>query len=234
MTGAVVALVALSGSVMAGTVFDNGSFETGAYVQDAGGYGYMTVEASTPQAGVIDGWTVSNGEIDWIGKYWTASEGSKSIDLNGLKPGAISQTFATTPNSNYVVAFKLAANPDNYNNDFGAPALKTLTVAATGSGNTTATYSFDATGHSHDAMGWKDAAYSFVAKGSSTTITFASTTPGVSGPAIDNISITQTLATGANCKNSGWKTMVDSAGTSFRNQGDCVSFYATGEKNLAN
>ena len=46
--------------------------------------------------------------------------------------------------------------------------------------------------------------------------------------------MTQTLATGADCKNSGWKTMNDSVGTSFRNQGDCVSFYATGEKNLAN
>ena len=30
------------------------------------------------------------------------------------------------------------------------------------------------------------------------------------------------------------KTMVDSAGTPFKNQGDCVSYYATGEKNLAN
>ena len=27
--------------------------------------------------------------------------------------------------------------------------------------------------------------------------------------------------------------MVDRTGTSFRNQGDCVSYYATGEKNLA-
>ena len=83
-------------------------------------------------------------------------------------------------------------------------------------------------------MGWTDAGYSFVAKGSSTTITFSSTTPGVSGPAIDNIVVTETVATGAGCKNGGWKTMVDKYGTSFRNQGDCVSYYATGEKNLAN
>ncbi len=76
-------------------------------------------------------------------------------------------------------------------------------------------------------------AYTFKATGTETTLSFASTTDGAFGPAIDNIVITETLATGANCKNSGWKTMVDSAGTSFRNQGDCVSFYATGEKNLA-
>ena len=48
----------------------------------------MTIDADTPDAGAIDGWNVTAGEIDWIGKYWTASEGSKSIDLNGLKAGA--------------------------------------------------------------------------------------------------------------------------------------------------
>jgi hypothetical protein len=31
----------------------------------------------------------------------------------------------------------------------------------------------------------------------------------------------------------GWTIMVDLNGTHFRNQGDCVSYYATGEKNLA-
>ena len=50
---------------------------------------------------------------------------------------------------------------------------------------------------------------------------------------IDNVVITETLAPGANCKNGGWETMVDKTGTHFKNQGDCVSFFATGEKNLA-
>jgi hypothetical protein len=50
----------------------------------------------------------------------------------------------------------------------------------------------------------------------------------------DKVIVTKTLATGANCKNGGWKTMVDSNSIAFRNQGDCVSFYATGEENLAN
>jgi hypothetical protein len=34
------------------------------------------------------------------------------------------------------------------------------------------------------------------------------------------------------CKNGGWQNLVDSAGNSFKNQGDCVSFVATGGKNL--
>ena len=81
-------------------------------------------------------------------------------------------------------------------------------------------------------MQWATKTYTFVAKSTSTTLTFTSTTAGGYGPAIDNVVITETLATGANCKNSGWKTMVDSVGNSFKNQGDCVSYYATGEKNL--
>ena len=33
------------------------------------------------------------------------------------------------------------------------------------------------------------------------------------------------------CKNGGWQTMTDANGNSFKNQGDCVSFVATGGKN---
>jgi hypothetical protein len=80
---------------------------------------------------------------------------------------------------------------------------------------------------------WAHKTYTFVAKSTTTTLSFTSITSGGYGPALDNISVTETLATGANCKKDGWKTMTDSAGTSFRNQGDCVSYYATGEKNLA-
>jgi len=34
------------------------------------------------------------------------------------------------------------------------------------------------------------------------------------------------------CKDNGWKTLVDSQGHKFKNQGDCVSFFATKGKNL--
>ena len=36
------------------------------------------------------------------------------------------------------------------------------------------------------------------------------------------------------CKNGGWQNYVDNNGTPFKNQGDCVSFVATGGKNPAN
>jgi hypothetical protein len=40
-------------------------------------------------------------------------------------------------------------------------------------------------------------------------------------------------ATGDDCKDGGWQYMVDSNRRPFKNQGDCVSFVATGGKNLA-
>jgi hypothetical protein len=37
--------------------------------------------------------------------------------------------------------------------------------------------------------------------------------------------------TKADCLNGGWKTLTDANGHSFKNQGDCVSYFATGGKN---
>ena len=36
----------------------------------------------------------------------------------------------------------------------------------------------------------------------------------------------QAAATGAGCKDDGWRTMSDASGNPFKNQGACVSFYA--------
>ena len=45
--------------------------------------------------------------------------------------------------------------------------------------------------------------------------------------------ITDNIATTKDqCKKGGWQNLVDSEGTSFKNQDDCVSFVATKGKNL--
>lgn len=62
---------------------------------------------------------------------------------------------------------------------------------------------------------------------------------------LDNFSINGQVITGPTltvntpsskdaCKKDGWKTLTDSSGTSFKNQGDCVSYVATKNKNPAN
>ncbi len=136
--------------------------------------------------------------------------------------GSISQAFDTTINDTYVVAFLMSGNPNCGAGD------KTMTVAATGGPTTSYTYTVPS-GANNGNMTWTDEGYSFRATAASSTLTFTSTTPNSNcGPALDAVTITQKAATGATCKQDGWQTMLDpSTGVAFKNQGDCVSYYAT-------
>jgi choice-of-anchor C domain-containing protein len=213
------AAIALAGSALAFTGLTNGSFETGTYVDN--GSGFQQLDAPNPS---IDGWTVDAGSIDWIGTYWPAQDGSMSIDMSGADAGTLSQTFATTIGNTYTVSFQLSGNPA------GPPTVKTLEVSATG--GTTAIYAYDTTGNDLVTMNWRAEEYSFLATSASTTLSFVSTTAGPFGPAIDNVVMTETVPTKDDCKDGGWQTMIDNAGNSFKNQGDCVSYFATKGKNL--
>ena len=68
--------------------FQNGSFEDGPEISGS----LVTLYDGNEE---ITGWKVSSGSIDLIGTYWKASDGERSLDLNGAGPGAISQTFDT-------------------------------------------------------------------------------------------------------------------------------------------
>ena len=220
ITGAMLAVVAFSGSVMAADV-PNGGFEG---TLNDGGAGYQLLSAGSSGLGP---WTIT-GSVDWISHHWPAAQGSNnSIDLNGLEAGTISQTIPTTAGKTYVVEFQLAGNPW-----YWTPATKTLTVEATGTDPSS--YSFDTTGKWLDNMGWRAEGYSFKATSATTTITFASTTPGEYGPALDGVVVSELVTTptptapdGADCKDDGWRKMSNtSTGIAFKNQGACVSFYA--------
>jgi choice-of-anchor C domain-containing protein len=220
MATALVASIALTGSAQAFDGLANGNFEDGDF--NGGGAGFQTLDAGST---VLTGWTVAAGSIDWVGPAWQAQDGTKSIDLDGNAPGAISQTVATTVGNTYFVSFWLAGNPN------GAPVVKTLTVSATGAAP--ATFTFDVSNTSNAAMGWRLEGYSFVATSVSSTLTFASgDTSGGTGPALDNVVVAETVAIGGNCKDDGWRTMSDDQGNGFKNQGDCVSHFATDGRNL--
>jgi choice-of-anchor C domain-containing protein len=215
--GLVAALV-LAPATMA-AAFTDGSFENGTYVD--GGSGFQQLDAPNTS---IDGWTVADGSVDWIETYWAAGEGTKSIDMSGAEAGTLSQTFDTTIGNTYTVSFLLAGNPA------GPPALKTLDVSATG--GTLAHYTFDVTGTDVTTMGWTLETYSFLATSPSSTLNFISTTDGVFGPAIDAVDIAESVPVKDDCKDGGWQSMIDNTGNSFKNQGDCVSYFATKGKNL--
>lgn len=175
----VAALTATLAGLAPASVIVNGSFENGNFTNA----GYDTLSAGST---AITGWTVGTGNIDWVhNSYWQASDGSRSVDLNGLTAGGLSQTFATVIGQQYTVTFDLAGNPEGG----GSLAVKTLDVEATG--NAAQSYTFTNTGSTTNAnMGWTGQTYTFIAVGSSTTLTFRSTTttaPPFYGPVLDNV-----------------------------------------------
>jgi choice-of-anchor C domain-containing protein len=215
-----VAAIAFAGSTRAAfTGLTNGSFESGAYVDVSGGFERLA--AGDPS---IDGWVIGGDSVDWVGAYWPAADGAMSVDLSGTDAGSLSQTFDTTIGNTYTVSFSLAGNPA------GPPTEKTLEVNATG--GTTGLYSVDVTGLVLPTMQWATETYSFLATSASTTLTFTSTTAGAFGPALDNVAVTESVPVKDDCKDGGWQSMIDNAGNSFKNQGDCVSYFATKGKNL--
>jgi choice-of-anchor C domain-containing protein len=218
MALALIATIALAGPAWAFSGPTNGSFESGTYLD--GGAGFEQLNAGDTS---LDGWTVDSGSVDWIGTYWPAQDGAMSIDLSGSDAGTLSQTFDTTIGNTYTVSFALSGNPA------GPPTVKTLDVSATG--GAPARYTYDVTGNDLTNMNWTQATYSFLATSASTTLSFISRTAGAYGPALDNVVVTETVPTKDDCKQGGWRTMIDNAGNAFKNQGDCVSFFATKGKN---
>ena len=211
--------MSLAGSAFAFSGASNGSFEVGTFSANP-------FDTLVPGDTRLTDWTIESGSIDWIGSYWTASVGSRSIDLTGFDAGAISQTLTTTIGNTYIVTFDLSGNPA------GPPTIKTLTVGATGAPTTGYTFDTAAAGNTLDDMKWVSQTYTFLETSASSVLTFTSTTDGFWGPALDNVTVTEDAATATDCKDGGWQTMIDSQGNGFKNQGDCVSFFATKGKNL--
>lgn len=169
----------IGGPVWAGLI-QNGSFEQGL---DPGGFTTLS-EGST----AIVSWNVV-GTIDYIGTYWQAQDGQRSLDLNGNSNGGVWQEFATAPGTTYRVSFFLSGNPD------GGPLLKQVNVSVNDQG--LQTYSFVLGGSRRDSMNWTAFDYTFQAGGTTTKLLFRSENadgddqePCCYGPALDNVSVT--------------------------------------------
>ncbi|WEK44717.1 MAG: choice-of-anchor C family protein [Candidatus Sphingomonas colombiensis] len=169
------AVAALLPATANAAAFINGSFESGV---PAGSYTTVNGGDSTS----ITGWTVTGGSVDYIGSYWAAQNGERSIDLNGNSQGGIEQTFDTVAGGKYSVSFWLAGNPD------GDPTTKSVLVGA--NDNSSSLYTFDSAGFDKSNMGWANYTYNFVATGTSTTLSFASQDAGPYGAALDNVALT--------------------------------------------
>lgn len=166
--------LAFSGGAASAASIVNGSFETGPTPG-----AFLTLGTGDTS---ITGWTVSAGTIDYIGTYWTAQDGVRSIDLAGNSPGALSQSFATNIGQTYRITYWIGRNPDGGVN----PRTGYIDV---GGGQTQFLYSGSGT---RADMQWQQEFFNFTATGATTTLTLAAdpqTAGQFFGPAIDNISI---------------------------------------------
>lgn len=174
--------ITLTASPLWAAPFQNGGFETG-----PGPGVFSTLGAGDTS---ITGWTVLGNGIDYIGSYWTAAEGSRSLDLNALNTGGIGQTFDTVTGQQYQVAFRMAGNPA------GGPATKTLDASVAG---VTQSFSFNTSGKDLSNMGWELKSFQFTATSALSVLRFVSTTSALSGnssypyafgPALDDVTVT--------------------------------------------
>ena len=153
--------------------------------------------ASTTTVGAgstYNGWTnTGNASIEFVDNtIWQVFEGNGAVDLNGTTgPGAISQTFATTPGQSYLVEFRYSGNPGQFGN---RPGAKSFDVAW--NGGTAGSFVFThQTGDAWASMRWLQGSVLVTAVGSSSTLTFqgTSTNYGDAGAAVDAVSITQVV-----------------------------------------
>jgi choice-of-anchor C domain-containing protein len=174
-TAIVMAALLMAGSAQAATIV-NGSFENGVSPPTSN---FSTLLAGNTS---ITGWSIGGAGIDWIGSYWQASNGVRSLDLSALAGGRVSQDVTTRVGGRYTVTFDMAGNPD------GAPPVKTLLVSINGGASTPYTFTTNGT-TSRPAMGWTTYSYDFVANSAVSTLAFTSIDNTASGPALDNVSI---------------------------------------------
>jgi choice-of-anchor C domain-containing protein len=163
-------------------IVTNGSFEaTLAYPHPGGSFATLSAGSTA-----IEGWTVTGHSVDWIYDYWVPSDGSYSIDLNGLGLGGLtaSTLLSTSVGQVYRVSFDMAGNTD------GLPQTKTLLVTV--DSFLPVSFTFDTAGKSRTNMGWVTNTFTFTATSTTTSLSFASGSGGPDpfyGAALDNVRV---------------------------------------------
>lgn len=161
----------------------NGSFEAGRFAP--GSNQTMTL---APGDTSLTGWTITNDAIAWIGAGdpWglDASDGDRFLDLtdysSGVPFGGLSQSFATSPGTAYLVAFSLGSSTH-----WGRPSA--VTVSAAGASQT---FTSPASGGNND---WERHTMSFLATGPSTTLSIIGAAGG-NYIGVDDVSVAAVAA----------------------------------------
>jgi choice-of-anchor C domain-containing protein len=155
---------------LAQALIKNRSFESGTEPGDAA--------VLAPGSHAIEGWTVVDADISYVGRKWQHAEGTRSVALSC--GGGITQTIETEPDQTYEVRFNMAGDPD------ATPSLKTVVVAL---GAETRIFTFDTAGHSRGDMGWASRTHVFKASAKTSTLAFRSPKDKCSAPTVDNVRV---------------------------------------------
>ncbi len=156
----------------------NGSFESGGYVTSTNDT--MTLAIGSTD---MDGWTVTEDLISWIGPLnpWslTANEGDFFLDLTDFSTGSpfggVSQSITTEVGQSYELSFDLGSS-----NIWGRPSA--IEASAAGSSNI---YTSSTVGGLSD---WDRFSMIFTADSETTTISLTGTT-GSQYIGLDNVSV---------------------------------------------
>jgi Protein of unknown function (DUF642)/PEP-CTERM motif len=171
-------LTALAATPARANLLINGSFESGAFVNQ--GNDTMSLNAGST---VITGWTVVTDTTAWIGPSnpfgLHANDGSFFLDLTNYETGApfagLSQVVATIPGAVYSLSFDLGSSTF-----WGRP--DSITASAAG---TSINFAAPLTGTNND---WQHETMSFTAVGATTTVTLQGAT-GIQYIGLDNASV---------------------------------------------
>jgi choice-of-anchor C domain-containing protein len=174
--GITLASALLAAATMAQSLIVNGSFENGPC--------NFPLTNLAPGSTAMSGWQIIGADIDLMCNYWTVTDGTRAIDLNGDHGvAAIAQSFATTPGQKYQVRFAFTGNPHGLN-------AKVVRMRVTAASNA-AEFSFDTTGKAIENMGWVERYFPFTATSTTTTLKFESLSTEFccTGPALDNVRV---------------------------------------------
>jgi len=153
----------------------NGSFEEGPEVQ-----GFVALD---PDSESIKGWTVTRGQIDYIGTHWISGDGKHSLDLHGSPGfGGVKQSFKTEKGQRYRVSFLMAGSSGL------KPSVNTLCVRAA---DKKQVFSFQTDGKTLQDMGWERKSWEFTAVDDETVLEIHTLDDehGMAGPALDDVKV---------------------------------------------
>jgi hypothetical protein len=126
-------------------------------------------------------WRITAVSVN-VQRYWPVAKGRQTLDLNGVTPGTIEQTFATIHRQVYQLLFDYANSPDAR----GRTATATVTVSGVA---TLLSREIAHAGSTPRAMKYTRFRGAFIDDSAITALRFASSMPGAFGIILDVVSV---------------------------------------------